>query len=201
MRLNQRFTDQGDPVPSADTPVGFVPDGGLMLDSSGRVIAISPGAVRMLGRSVATLSEKLEDSDDFPRGRVLEALQRANDVWGQTLQVVTLERQHRHYILVQTEIVNQGPLAGKMLATLTDLTEILRHSDLAGEFIRQARHDLRGPLTSLRGAVDLLQSGRVGELKEPQKKLLELMGRATQQMTDMLSAIPAGTSQEPADTP
>jgi signal transduction histidine kinase len=201
MALTQRITDQGDPVQSGDASVVSVPEGGLLLDSSGRVIAISPGAIRMLGRSIAALSEKLEDSDDIPRGRVLEALQRAKDVWGQTLQLVTLERQHRHYVLVQTEIVRQGPLAGKMLAIVTDLTEILWHSDLAGDFVRQARHDLRGPLTSLRGAVDLLRSGRVGELEERQRKLLELMDRAAQQMADMLSAAPEEPTLEPSDTP
>ena len=191
MAVTQRITDQGGPAPSANTGVGFIPDGGLLLDSSGRVVAISAGAVRLLGRSIASLSERLEDTDAFPAGRVVEALLRANDAWAQTSQLVTLERQHRQYVLLRTELVRQGPEAGLMLAVVTNLTEILRQSGLAGDFVRQIRHDLRGPLTSLRGAVDLLLSERVGSLEERQRKLLDLMDRAAQQMADMLSATPA----------
>src|SRR4030095_546328 len=84
MSLTQRITDQGGPIPSGDAVAGLVPDGGLILESSGRVVAISPGAVSMLGRSITGLSEVLQDDDDFPRARVLEALLRANDAWAQT---------------------------------------------------------------------------------------------------------------------
>jgi signal transduction histidine kinase len=86
-----------------------------------------------------------------------------------------------------------------MLAVVTDLTEILRQSDLLGDFVRQIRHDLRGPLTSLRGAVDLLLSERVGSLEERQKKLLDLMDREAQQMADMISAAPAESERDASD--
>lgn len=199
MAVTQRITDQSGPDPSANSRVGFVPDGGLLLDSSGRVVAISAGAVRLLGRSIASLSERLEDTDAFPAGRVVEALLRANDVWAHTSQLVSLERQHRQHVLVRTELVRQGPGAGLMLAVVTDLTKILRQGDLAGDFVRQVRHDLRGPLTSLRGAVDLLRSGRVGSLEEHQRKLLDLMDRAVQQMADMLSAAPAESTRDASE--
>jgi|GEM_PF-2250978 Signal transduction histidine kinase len=201
MALTQRITDQGGPIPSGDAVAGLVPDGGLILESSGRVVAISPGAVSMLGRSITGLSEVLQDDDDFPRARVLEALLRANDAWAQTTQLVTLERQQRHYVLVRTEVVKHGPAAGLMLAIIADLTEILRQSDLAGDFIRQVRHDLSGPLTSLRGAVDLLASERLGGLEERQRKLVDLMDRAAQQLVDMLAVRPLETSQDPRGIP
>ena len=201
MALTQRFTDQDGPFPSADAVVGLVPDGGLILEPSGRVVAISPGAVSMLGRSIADLSEVLQDDDDFPRARVLEALLRANDAWAQTTQLVTLERQQPHYVLVRTEILKHGPGAGLMLAILADLTEILRQSDVAGDFIRQVRHDLSGPLTSLRGAVDLLRSERLGSLEERQRKLVDLMDRAAQQLVDMLAVATVKTSQDPRGIP
>ena len=201
MAWTQRISDQSGPEPSANTGVGFVPDGGVLIDSSGQVVAISTGAIRMLGRSLAAVSERLEDTDDFPAGKVVEALQRATDVWAQTTQLVTLERQSRRYVLVRTEIVRQGPAAGHLLAVVTDLTEILRQSDLAGDLVRQARHDLRGPLTSLRGAVDLLLSERVGSLEERQRKLMELMDRAVLQMTDMLSTVPTEPQRPRSETP
>ncbi|MCI0656055.1 MAG: hypothetical protein L0170_03175, partial [Acidobacteria bacterium] len=127
------------------------------------------------------------------------ALLRANDVWAHTSQLVSLERQHWQHVLVRTELVRQGPGAGLMLAVVTDLTKILRQGDLAGDFVRQVRHDLRGPLTSLRGAVDLLRSGRVGSLEEHQRKLLDLMDRAVQQMADMLSAAPAESTRDASE--
>ena len=197
MPLSRKVHQEAFPI-SATSEVGQpLPDGSLLIDPQGHILALSPGVERMFGRRIAALAESLEDTDDFPRQRVLEALRRARNVWGQTSQLVTLERQQRHYVLVRTEILRDDPRGERMLAMVLDLTEILRCSDVAGDLARQAQHDLRGPLTSLRGAVDLLRSGRLGGLEEAHRKLLDLMDRAAQQMSDLLSTAPDGSLQEP----
>ena len=201
MRIPQRLTDEPNPVAPGDAAPGFIPDGGLWIDSSGSVVAMSAGAARMLGRSFASVHEALQDSDDFPRARVVEALQRAKDVWGRTLQLVTMDRQHRHYILVCTEIIKQNGGPERMLAIVTDLSEMIRHCGLEDDVVRQVRHDLCGPLTSLRGAVDLLQTGRLGTLEESQRKLLGLMDRAAQQMADLLATAPGDAPRDPGEAP
>ena len=185
-RMRERPVD----APAGGDAAAVFPGGTLSFERSGRVVSMSPEMVRMLGAPIADLDEKLEDTDDFPGKRVLEALRKAGEEWVDTTRLVTLERQHRHYVLVLATITREGSGAERMAALVVDLTEALRESDLAGDFLGQVRHDLRGPLTSLRGAVDLLRTERVGRLQEQQKKLLNLMEKSVQLMTDMISGAP-----------
>ena len=74
-----------------------------------------------------------------------------------------------------------------MAVLILDLTEVVAQGDMAKEFVRQVRHDLRSPLTSMRGAVDLLLTERLGPLDEKQKKLLVLVEKATHNMTAIVS--------------
>jgi signal transduction histidine kinase len=87
-----------------------------------------------------------------------------------------------------------------MAVLIMDLTDLVAQGDMAREFVRQVRHDLRSPLTSMRGAVDLLLSERLGTLDEKQKKLVVLVEKATHSMTAIVSGgqAPAvtGTGQE-----
>src|SRR5262249_37194890 len=114
------------------------------------------------------------------------------------MQLITIERECRHYFLVRAEIQEGKQGRERMLATVLDLTDLIREGDVAADLLRQIRHDLRGPLTSLRGAVDLLRSGRVGTMEARQAKLLDLMDRAARQMCDLLSA--AGPEPEASKT-
>jgi signal transduction histidine kinase len=60
------------------------------------------------------------------------------------------------------------------------------------EFVSMVSHELKTPMTSMRGYVDLLLSGMTGELKEQQRHFLETvsanlhrMGRQIQDLTDI----------------
>ena len=192
MAVTSRMEKQPGADPQGDTAEALFPGGTLVFEGSGRVLSISPEMARMLGRPIDNLAETLEDTDDFPCGRVLEVLRMAREKWVGVTRLATLERRHRHYVLVRTAPTRGPSGVERMAALVMDLTEALGESDLAGDFVRQVRHDLRGPLTSLRGAVDLLRTERVGRLEERQKKLIHLMDKSVQQMTDMLSGAPGG---------
>lgn len=87
-----------------------------------------------------------------------------------------------------------------MAVLIMELTALLGQGDIAKDFVRQVRHDLRGPLTSMRGAVDLLLTGRLGPLEEKQTKVLGLVEKATRQMTAIVSGSPdpaAGGTGDP----
>jgi signal transduction histidine kinase len=69
-------------------------------------------------------------------------------------------------------------------------------------------HELRTPLTSIAGYVELLEDGEAGELAPPQLSMLEVIGRNTRRLRDLieemliLAKIEAGafsTLREPVD--
>ncbi len=55
-----------------------------------------------------------------------------------------------------------------------------------GDSIRQLTHDLRTPLSSMSGAVELLEAGRLGQLTPEQTKLLGMLGKGMQMMLSLL---------------
>lgn len=55
-----------------------------------------------------------------------------------------------------------------------------------GKVIRQLGHDLRTPLTSISGAVELLQSGRLGGLEDGQRKVIGLLQKGAEGMLRLI---------------
>ena len=183
---------------SEDPVLEVLPAGVLKFDSQGEILFSSPEMLRLFGRPLENLSESVEDSEDFPGGKVLEVLRQARQAWTPLIRLVTLDRQHRIYVLVETAVAGKGSGKGLMVALVMNLTEVMGQGDMAGDFVRQVRHDLRGPLTSMRGAVDLLLTERLGRLDPRQKKLIDLMDKAAHQMADLVSETAADPSDAPA---
>ena len=177
-----------------------IPAGVLVLDPSGRVLFASAPAVKMMGGEAESVASDTLSSDDFPRRDVFNLLRGACESWSPVSRLVTFDRECRHYIQVSAGPLPDGSGEKRMAVLIMDLTEAVAQGDMAKEFVRQVRHDLRSPLTSMRGAVDLLLTGRLGPLDEKQKKLLVLAEKATHQMTAIVSggAAPAvtGAGQE-----
>ena len=101
---------------------------------------------------------------------------------------ISLDR-HRYYSLLA------GPLpradGGTEIAILAmEITDVFRAGPKEGQAIRQLGHDLRTPLTSMGGAVELLQGGRLGPLTPEQAKLI---GMVQQGLDLMLSLIDEAT--------
>ncbi|MEM1368212.1 MAG: ATP-binding protein [Cyanobacteria bacterium P01_H01_bin.15] len=68
-----------------------------------------------------------------------------------------------------------------------DITERKQAERLQQEFIAITGHELRSPLTSIRGSLGLIQTGRLGALNEQGKQLLDLALLDAQRMTRLIS--------------
>jgi len=73
-----------------------------------------------------------------------------------------------------------------MAVLASEITEAFTIAPREGQAIRDLGHDLRSPLTSLSGAVELLQSGRVGALTQEQDRLLGMMQQGLQMMLTLI---------------
>ena len=197
MALRARVPVHPEPSGWGESLLEILPAGFLLLDGEGRVLSSSGEMARMMGCQVTHLSESVEESEDFPRAQVLEALREALREWSPGSRVVTLDRQHRHYVLVRTACMGGASDVKRMVAVVIDFTAIIQQGHVGEDFVRQVRHDLRGPLTSMRGAVDLLRTERLGRLDERQTRLLDLMDKASQQMLGIVSGTPADASAGP----
>jgi signal transduction histidine kinase len=175
-----------------------LPAATMILEASGRVLFASVEASGILGDPVDSVAADPVPSDDFPRQEIFRLLREACGSGAEMNRLVTLDGRSRRYFQVCAAPIPGGGGTGRTAVLIQELTGLVAQGDMAKEFVRQVRHDLRGPLTSMRGAVDLLLTGRLGPLEEKQKNLLHLVEKATRQMTAMVSGS-AGSAERAED--
>lgn len=80
------------------------------------------------------------------------------------------------------EIVGLGAIA-------TDVTERRRLQQIKNEFISSVSHELRTPMTSVVGALGLVQSGSAGRLPEKAQSMIEIAHRNCNRLVRLLNDI------------
>jgi signal transduction histidine kinase len=178
---------RSDEEPLAGLALAGIPAGVMVLDSRGQVLFASAPAAILMGGDVQNVATDTLAPEDFPRQEVLKLLRQACESGEPVSRLVTFDRECRHYIQVSASPLREDGGEKRTAVLVMDLTSAVAQGDMVKEFVRQIRHDLRGPLTSMRGAVDLLMTERLGPLDEKQKKLLNLVEKATHQMTGIVS--------------
>jgi len=169
----------------------------LIVDRSGSVVS-EAGWEELFGcPAPRALPQNGQDGDDAAVAAVAAAVDQARAKRGtvRSCVEVSLDR-HRYYS------ISAGPLAagardGSTAVLAVEITEAFKAGPKEGEAIRQLGHDLRTPLTSMGGAVELLQMGRMGPLSAEQGKLL---GMLQQGIDLMLSLIEEATAPYRAAT-
>jgi PAS domain S-box-containing protein len=70
-----------------------------------------------------------------------------------------------------------------------DIGERLRHEQQKDEFVTMVHHEVRAPLTAVRGAIGLLEGGVAGELGERGQELVEIALRNSERMGRLVNDI------------
>ncbi len=76
-----------------------------------------------------------------------------------------------------------------IVSVLHDITLEKELEKIKDDFLHSITHDLRNPMTSIRGFIKFLSDGVAGELNPQQKKMLETMDRASFRLLGMINDI------------
>ncbi|MBV9079577.1 MAG: HAMP domain-containing protein, partial [Elusimicrobia bacterium] len=96
----------------------------------------------------------------------------------------------RYYLLSSEEVRTPGKT--EFLGIVTVLHDITLEKQLEAmkeEFLHSITHDLRNPLTAIRGFIRLFQSGQTGQLSPIQTKMFETMDKASLRLMTMVNDI------------
>lgn len=76
-----------------------------------------------------------------------------------------------------------------ILLVVRDITERKRMDQMKNEFVSTVSHELRTPLTSLRGSLGLITSGKMGELSDKMKNLLDIANNNCMRLINIINDI------------
>ena len=131
-------------------------DGVLAVDDHNRVLLLNDSAKKLL--ECKTLSEGRRLSGSMALSLLGELLSRAKEQNGPVRETMRVAGSKEHLLNVYA-----APLCGQqtdigVLAVLSDVTEMRRLQQLRSEFVANVTHELKTPLTSIRGFIELLKS-------------------------------------------
>lgn len=140
----------------------------LILDEHGRPIVANQAAKRLLAEQVSSLFEGISRSI------------------GRTAEVVI---DNQTYLATSQHLPEVGTIA-----VMQDITYVKRLEEDRAEFMRALSHDLKSPLTSIKGFAQLL--GKVVTLNEKGQHFVQQIVSATDRMIDMINQMLQVTRDE-----
>lgn len=155
-------------------------DAVIVTDHTERILLINRAAEQIFGLKTNKVSGRsitsvIEDN------ALIDALT-GND--GVTRSVeVTMADDKIYYANASTIVSQEGQIFGRV-AVLRDITHLKEIDEMKSEFVSTVSHDLRSPLTFMRGYTTMLPM--VGELNDKQSEYIEKILTGIDQMTELV---------------
>jgi len=154
----------------------------LVTDHNGRLLLINPAAQRVLGLNEAAYGALVQDLD-IPEP-LAEALGRSEiDPHVSSTVEISLPDGRIFYASVAPIMAGEGLSIGHV-AVMRDVTHFKELDEMKSEFVATVSHDLRAPLTFIRGYTTMLMM--VGELNDKQHEYLERILEGIDQMSALI---------------
>ena len=173
-----------------------LPDGGVVLNASNEIVLCNAAAQDLAGFDVR--QDRGQRVDNILRApKFIKYLKR-----GDYSSAIEIPSPVRDGAWLHCKLVAYG--AGQRLLLIRDVTERRRLTTIRREFVANASHELRSPLTVISGYLDSLaeDSDVPGHWHKPLKQMREQAGRMNRILTDLLELsrleAPGGA---PADQP
>ncbi|MBP7828751.1 MAG: PAS domain-containing protein [Kiritimatiellae bacterium] len=159
-------------------------EGVIALDAEQRVINLNPAAARLLRVSLdkalnRPLAELVRNAD--LQKLAADAAAASQPVEG---DITLFNGKDRHLQIHATRLRDAGGRGLGALIVLNDVTRLRRLEDVRRDFVANVSHELKTPITSIKGFVETLQDGAIKNEDEA-RRFLEILAR----QADRLNAI------------
>ena len=157
----------------------------VVVDPEGRVLE-APGWERAFGLAAPVcLDSGTESRDDLLKG-ISGVLDECRRTAGPVRRFLAIPLDRVRYYAVSASRLRGDEGRGHRAAVVQEITDGLDLGPREGDALRQLAHDLRSPLTSMQGAIDLLQAGRVGQVTADQSRLLGMLQKSLEMMLSLV---------------
>ncbi len=168
-----------------------IEEGIVMLDFAGDIQIINDAAKTMLGiQKKFPYEQKFLDyvADAEIRGKLDFMLESPIE---NVIQELTLTKGEKNICVRAAKSVvttAKGETLGKVLV-FRDVTREKELESLKEDFVHSITHDLKSPLTSIQGYLDLFMSDEIEPLSAEQKRHMEIMSHSTRKLLKLVSNI------------
>ena len=199
-RIQDRVLKQASRNHALNVVMNQMQNGIIAVDESLNVILITPVAKKLLGiignpegRQVSDTSKDVRLDDVFN-----EAMRQGGVYTNEVAARTAVGRGHRPLRLYVSPMRNDGKVVGA-LAMVEDITEIRRLEQVRTDFAANVSHELKTPLTSIRGFVETLQEGAIDN-PPMAHKFLRIIMMETERLTRLINDILSISKLESGDT-
>ena len=167
-----------------DNIIRTMREGLILLDQQGNILLKNPSAERMLGLPQTT-ERQLNLLSLLRTPKLVQAVKKA--LTEREPSVVDFESQEPVYSALRIYVnpVTEGEGA---IILLSDITEILKAENMRREFTANVSHELKTPLTSIRGFAELMSEGMVAD-EAVRKKYLDFIKLEAERLTLLINDI------------
>jgi len=156
------------------------PDPVLVTDASNRLILANPAAGQVFGVTVRR-GEK-PDLQRVVQVKELNELLQASSMERRSVEVPMPDG--RTYLAMASAMTAEGKIVGRV-CILRDVTQLKELDTLKSDFVATVSHDLRSPLTLMRGYATMLEMA--GSLNDQQKNYAKMIVHGVDNMAKLVS--------------
>ena len=129
-------------------------DGVLAVDAENKILFLNQSARRLLEKPGLDENTKLEGS--LLIGKIANMMKHAVESAQSGKETITGAPNDKQFIVYVSPIAGQAEKSA--LAVITDVTRVHKLEQMRSEFVSNVTHELKTPLTSIRGSIELLKS-------------------------------------------
>lgn len=156
-------------------------DSGIVaVDNENRVISINPSAEMLLGIKRNIVGEKL--TDYVADNEINDFLINAEE---QDREITILHPIERNIKIKKSEMVDKKVNFGKVIS-FQDITDMKRVELMRSQFVANVSHELKTPLTSIKGFAETL---RIVEDSATREKFLNIIDKEAERLTRLINDI------------
>jgi signal transduction histidine kinase len=182
-----------------------IAEGVYVLSADGQVIGSNAAAQRLLNRPSGDLREVVflrEDGTSFAMSQLPAEFARRESATPTEMIVGVEDAVHgpRWLASASQPLVREGERSPwATLCTIRDVTEQREVDRMKSEFVGLVSHEMRTPLTSIKGALGLVAAGSAGQLTAPAQHMIDIAATNTDRLirlvNDMLDLERIGSGQ------
>ncbi|MFR1828560.1 MAG: ATP-binding protein [Clostridium butyricum] len=154
--------------------------GVVAVDNENNVISINPAAELLLGIKKSIVGEKLTDyvSDHEINGFLMDSEE-------EDKEITILHPIERNIKIKKSEMIDKKINLGKVIS-FQDITDMKRVELMRSQFVANVSHELKTPLTSIKGFAETL---RIVDDSATREKFLDIIDKEAERLTRLINDI------------